>query len=234
MSIRNLTHALLPLVLCVGVCAAEQSSIELVSKPQQERARSFGDSGELQFSADGKWAVFTSTGNGIVTNDNNGFNLDVFLRNNETGETLLVSGDNSAAGAQGNGDSSMLRISPDGNFVIFQSDADNLVAVDENEDTDAFVYSRLDDELTLLSVDAEELQLEGASGAPVISVDGRIFLIETTAAASALDTNESVDLYRISPDGIDLVSTRSNSIEAASVAFPSDFLGNFEASMTPD
>jgi Tol biopolymer transport system component len=234
MTIRQLTKLALTLIFCLGAGAADQPNIELVSRPHEVRARSFGDSGELEFSADGKWAVFTSTGNGIVTNDHNGFNLDVFLRNNETGETLLISGDNSASGAQGNGDSYMPQISPDGNFIVFQSDADNLLDGDQNEDTDVFLYSRTANELTLLSVDAEGNQLAGASGAPVVSSDGKILLIETTADVSDLDTNESLDLYRISPDGIDLVSTRSNSLESASVEFPSSFLGSFEASMTPD
>src|SRR5687767_9053691 len=240
MNIRKLTQALLPLTLCIGICAAEPSSIELVSKPQQTLPRSFGDSGELQLSADGKWAVFTSTGNGIVTNDNNGFILDVFLRSNETGATALMSGDNRVANGSklSNGDSSYLQMSPDANFIVFQSDADNLFVGDQNEGSDAFVYSRLPNSINglviLLSVDAEGNQLDGISGAPVVSPDGRVYLIETTADAVELDTNGSVDLYRISPGRFDLVSTRSNSLEAASIAFPSDFLGSFEASMTPD
>src|SRR5688572_654570 len=118
MSIRKLTQALLPLTLCIGISAAEQSSIELISKPQQTLPRSFGDSGEVQLSADGKLAVFSSTGNGIVTNDNNGFVLDVFLRNNESGQTLLISGDNRASGDQSNGDSYMTRMSPDATFIV--------------------------------------------------------------------------------------------------------------------
>ncbi|MGZ8919677.1 MAG: hypothetical protein ACXW3L_01710, partial [Limisphaerales bacterium] len=239
MSIRQfIRNFALATALCTNTFAADGSSLELVSKAHLARPTSFGDSGELEISADGKWAVFTSNANGIVTNDNNGLTLDIFLRNLETGETTLVSGDNRGLGKQGNGDSYAPSISLDGSFIVFQSDADNFYIGDQNEASDAFLYSRLpgsnDGIVSLLSVDTEGDQLDGASGAPVISPDGRIILFETEAAVSPLDANDAIDLYRISPGHIDLVSTVSNSLAAASSAFGSSVIGNFEASMSAD
>lgn len=230
--IRSIGFAL---TLCTSISAAESQSIDLVSRPAQMRPTSFGDSGDLQLSADGKWAVFASNGNGIVTNDFNGFNLDIFLRNNESGEITLITGDNSIPNGLADGISYAPQISADGQFIIFESEAANLVEGDENEASDVFLYDRAAGELSILTVDQEGNQLDATSGSAILSPDAQTILIETDAALSPLDENDSVDLYRFRRDGsIDLVTTKSNSLASASVDFPSSTTGIFDASMSAD
>ncbi|HVK59342.1 MAG TPA: hypothetical protein VM735_11220, partial [Candidatus Kapabacteria bacterium] len=158
--------------LSVALCATNfgADSLDVVSNPAQPTPRSFGDSGDMELSSDGKWTVFASSGNGIVTNKHNGFYVDIFQRNNETGEITLHSGDNSVPGGLADSDSYGPRISGDGRYVVFESDASNLVAGDDNDSTDAFIYDRTTGELKLLSVDDEGYALQGTSGAPIISV----------------------------------------------------------------
>src|SRR5262249_47263712 len=72
----------------------------------------------------------------LVTGDTNGVR-DVFLRDLVLGTTTRVSV--SASGAQATALSSGPTISADGRFVVFYSDASNLVAGDTNGVEDCFV-----------------------------------------------------------------------------------------------
>lgn len=75
-------------------------------------------------SADGQLVVFESTAEDIVPNDSNNAS-DIFLFNRSTGETTLVS-INSTGNRSGSRASSNPAISPDGRFVAFESEADDL------------------------------------------------------------------------------------------------------------
>lgn len=85
--------------------------------------RSYGPS----ISLDGRFAVFTAKSSGMHPLDTNAF-TDVFLRDMEAGTTRLISINATGIGA-GNGNSKNARISPDGQFVAFWSQASNLVPV---------------------------------------------------------------------------------------------------------
>ncbi len=73
-------------------------------------------------SADGRYVVFESADDALVTMDNNGFK-DIFLRDRQNGTTTLVS--QNTAGTVGDGPSSDAMISADGNWVVFISQANN-------------------------------------------------------------------------------------------------------------
>src|SRR5688500_3592455 len=83
-----------------------------------------GESGEASVSQDGRYVVFSSRASNLVGGDSNGAQ-DVFLRNTQTGNTLLIS--RAPGGAFGNADSFAPTISADGNYVAFASTASNLV-----------------------------------------------------------------------------------------------------------
>jgi len=75
-------------------------------------------------SADGRYVVFESYADNLVADDNNG-KTDIFVRDTQTDTTSRLSVN--AEGTEGNGDSYYPFISADGRYVVFDSDADNLV-----------------------------------------------------------------------------------------------------------
>lgn len=110
-----------------------------------------------QMSADGRFVVFVSTANNLVTDDHAasplGSFLDVFLRDLTTGQTTLVSA-NSAGTDSGNKDSNDPAVSADGRFVAFQSDASDLVTNDFNLTSDIFVRDVVNGRTILVSMNA--------------------------------------------------------------------------------
>src|SRR5262245_12064876 len=135
--------------------AAPVPEIAVVSKPFTNLAHVFGDSAAIDLSADGRWAVFNSSGNGLATNDNNGLKVDLFLKDLNSSATTLVS--RNLSGASADGDSLLAGISGDGRFVLFESDADDLIEGDDNESTDVFLYDRDTATITLVSRTSEAL-----------------------------------------------------------------------------
>ena len=93
-----------------------------------------------------------------------------FLRDRSTGRTVRVS--NSVSGGPSNGDQRRVAISADGRFVVFDSDASDLVASDTNGFWDVFLFDRELGNITLLSKRQDGTQGDGRSSAPDISADG--------------------------------------------------------------
>ena len=88
----------------------------------------------------------------------------------------------SSAGAEGNGRSSYPAISADGRFVVFESDASNLVGGDTNGVRDIFVRDRSTGKTTLVSRSSAGVQGNGGSLAAAISADGRFVVFESDAS----------------------------------------------------
>jgi len=86
-----------------------------------------GASGTESISADGRFVIFTSNANNLVTGDANVY-CDVFVHDRITHVTECESVD--PTGATGNGDCSVFKvptISADGRYALFESDATNLI-----------------------------------------------------------------------------------------------------------
>lgn len=85
----------------------------------------------------------------------------------------------SSEGKPGFGDSSSVQITPDGRYVVFASNAANLVPGDTNHFRDVFVHDRLTGKTTRESVSRDEKEATGNSGGwsvvghATISADGR-------------------------------------------------------------
>jgi Tol biopolymer transport system component len=91
--------------------------------------------------ADGRYVLFTSNADNLVSDDANGVD-DVFVKDTWTGaiERVNVAAD----GTQANGGWSRAEsISADGRYVTFLSTASNLVPDDDNEFLDSFVKDRV-------------------------------------------------------------------------------------------
>src|SRR5262249_25495595 len=86
-----------------------------------------GPSFAAQVSGDGLIVVFQSAATNLVAGDTNAV-ADIFVHDRATKMTTRISVD--SMGNQANGASSAARISENGQFVFYYSDATNLVAAD--------------------------------------------------------------------------------------------------------
>lgn len=94
---------------------------------------------EPSISADGHYVVFHSWASNLVNNDTNDA-TDTFIHEWQTGETSRIS--IAFDGAQANSESGFPTVSADGRYVVFYSDANNLIREDTNEHGDVFVHDR--------------------------------------------------------------------------------------------
>ena len=87
-----------------------------------------------QQNADGRYVVFRSSATNLVSgvNDVNGYNSDIFRRDRLTGKTELVSVSRFAPNRTPNDVSYNAYISANGRYVVFESDANDLVPNDTN------------------------------------------------------------------------------------------------------
>ncbi|HEX5615799.1 MAG TPA: hypothetical protein VFZ83_11665 [Acidimicrobiia bacterium] len=101
-----------------------------------------------------------------------------------------------SGGALPNGASGNPVVTPDGRFVAFQSDADDLVPGDQNVATDIFVHDRLTNTTERVSVDSDGFEADDASYGATISDDGRYVAFTSDSDLLSFDDgNGSPDLY---------------------------------------
>jgi len=154
------------------------------------------DSFSPAISSSGRFVAFRSDATNLVANDTNNHS-DIFVHDRTLGVTERVSVDSD--GDQANGDSILPAISADGRFVVFSSEASNLVAGDTNNLADIFVHDRQNDETVLIVGPAE---FNTGSGvvivAPGVSPDGDFVGLRSDADDLVpADTNNSFDSFLI-------------------------------------
>jgi VCBS repeat-containing protein len=151
----------------------------------------------LTFNVGATWPAGPSTPAGPVAQ------VYVFDRQTETINLVSVS----PTGQMGNGNSSVLTLqtnagfidigddwksefSADGRFIIFQSNASNLVAGDSNGATDVFLYDLQTHQVQLVSAAADGSSANGNSYRPSISPDGHhiVFASDATNLLGASNT----------------------------------------------
>lgn len=153
-----------------------------------------GDSYKPVISGNGKFVVFRSQASNLVAGDTNK-RWDIFVRDLTLGQTSRVSV--SSSGAQANHDSLEADISDDGRFVVFRSNASNLVADDVNKRSDVFVHDRQSGQTVRVSKPASG-ESNGHSTSPVISGDGAFIAFESVATNLVPgDTNKARDIFRV-------------------------------------
>jgi Tol biopolymer transport system component len=173
-----------------------------------------GYSYEHSISADGRYITFRSDASNLVTGDANGTS-DIFVYDRQSSQTTRVSV--ASNGTEGNNFSSSPRISADGRYITFTSDASNLVTGDANGTSDIFVYDRQNNQTTRVSVASNGTQANNYSDEPSISADGRY--ITFTSKASNLVTGNTnnarnIFVYDRQRNQTTGVSVTSNGTEA--------------------
>jgi len=172
----------------------------LMARVSVDSAGVQGDGHSLQsnisadsLSADGRFVAFESEATNLVTGDSNAV-TDVFVHDRQTGATNRISV--SSAGVQGDGSSFKPKISDDGRFVSFNSNASNLVAGDSNGVSDSFVHDRQTGTTTRVSVDSAAAQGNSSSFEASISGDGRFVAFQSQASNLVTgDSNASDDVF---------------------------------------
>jgi len=153
------------------------------------------DSDSPNISADGRYVVFASYADDLVSGDTNGYR-DVFVRDLQDQVTEKVSV--SSSEVQGDGDSGdwLLGISATGRYVSFTSAATNLVANDNNACNDVFLRDRVNGTTLLVSIDSIRGQGNAASAWSAISANGRFVAFRSEADnLVADDTNAHSDIF---------------------------------------
>lgn len=143
----------------------------------------------------GRFVLFSSAANDLVPGDNNQLGLDVFLRDRWSDSTVLVSTNFMGLGG-GNGNSINGVISTNGQFVAFQSDANDLLPGDTNGASDIFLRDLHAGTTELISVAPDGSWGNDVSTDPAITPDGRY--VAFVSEASNLvpgDTNGIADVF---------------------------------------
>src|SRR2546426_11068878 len=121
--------AILGSILAAAMNGVADSPVQAVSLANPSIPANNGgnsDSYGSVLSADGRFVLFLSSASNLSTNDDSGRFVDVLLRDRTNHTTTLVSVNLTGTGG-GNGHSVSPVISTDGRFVVFESEASNLV-----------------------------------------------------------------------------------------------------------
>ncbi|MBI3925889.1 MAG: PD40 domain-containing protein [Armatimonadetes bacterium] len=165
---------------------------------------------------------------GLIAGDFNNDNVpDLAVANNGSNDVsiLLGTGDG-ASGAQADQASRLPSISDDNRFVVFESDATNLMPGDTNGATDIFLHDRTTGAVTRVSVDSAGAQADGPSSRPRISGNGSVVVFQSEATnLVAGDANGKADVFAYGV-GTGQVSRVSQGAAA--------FVGDDAESLSPD
>jgi Tol biopolymer transport system component len=192
------------------------------------------DSYGWSISADGRYVAFLSFATNMVANDTNGA-ADVFVRDRQAGTTQLVSV--AVSGGVGNGSSAYPVLSADGRYVVFVSNASNLVAADTNGTSDVFVRDLQNGTTELVSVSTAGAQGNGGSFfPPSISSDGRFVVFSSSASNLVVgDVNGFGDVFLRDRQARTTTLVSASTAGASGNATSGSFIFNqdIEASISP-
>lgn len=171
------------------------TSLALVSVNLSGTGGGNGDSIPVAISTNGRYALFESSASDLVNNDTNNAN-DIFVRDLLNNTTILVSAN--LAGGVANAPSRGSVMTPDGRYVAFVSEADNLVSNDLNRIADVFLRDVQNGTTTLISAGAKATNstaLSVSSEAPDITPDGRYVAFFSTATNLVAGVGTSGEIY---------------------------------------
>ncbi len=134
------------------------------------------DSRKPDITPDGRYVVFESSATNLVPGVSDA-NTDIYLHDTQGPLTIKVTV--SPAGTEGNGSSFNGKVSSNGRYVAFESEATNLVPGDINGVTDIFVHDTDSGITVLASVSTAGVQGSVSSLEPDISDNGRYVVFKS-------------------------------------------------------
>jgi hypothetical protein len=175
--------------------------------------------------------TYYSFATNLVVSDTAGFS-DVFLveRNPDTSAITVERVSVGYTGAEANGDSFLSDLSDDGNHIVFDSVAANLVPVDDNAWSDVFWLDRVNDSVTKISISNNNTPGNAPSSRPRISADGTyvVFYSEADNLVTG-DTNSHPDIF-----GIDLTTFVVSRLSVGTNGTQADLGAAPEFALSPD
>lgn len=165
-------------------------------------------------SGDGLFVVFESDASNLVGSDNNTAS-DIFLHNLSSSTTTRVSVKSN--GNQATGESRNSKISENGQFIVFQSDAFDLINSDTNSVADIFLHDTNTSATIRVSISSAAAELAVESTNPNISPDASIIAFESASNTAVInDTNEVVDIFSYvkATTAVSRVSVASSKVQA--------------------
>jgi hypothetical protein len=166
-------------------------------------------------SADGRFVAFSSNADNLVGNDTNDYN-DAFVKDTWTGGIERVSV--AADGTQADGASFVDSISADGRFVLFSSDANNLVPGDDNGWRDTFLYDRYSGAIQRLG--DIHTGNHGSSGGSISADDRYVAFTATVPLAGGCIDCSNIFVLDRTTNVISLVSTTAGGAGLGSAMDP--------------
>mgnify|MGYP000028136824 CR=1 FL=1 len=148
---------------------------------------------EPSLSDDGRFLVFEASAENLVS-DGFGLGANIYVRDLRRGVNILAS--RGMGGTPIDVGAFDPAISANGRFVAFSSNSTNLVPHDTNDIDDVFVFDRVTQQTSRVSVATDGSQADEASLTPKISADGR-FVVFTSYADNLVpgDTNDAADVF---------------------------------------
>jgi fibronectin type 3 domain-containing protein len=143
---------------------------------------------------DGRYVAFASAAQNFDASGDTNWKIDIFVKDTTTG--VIQRCKSTTSGAEPNGNSYLPKISADGRYVAFYSDANNFVAGDNNFAYDIFRWDRQTNTVALASISSSGTSTNHNSDLPSISEEGRYvaFLSFANNLVSG-DTNGQGDIF---------------------------------------
>jgi Tol biopolymer transport system component len=190
------------LALAWQVRGGPSQLISTLDPGQAPPAGGSSDSVAPIISPDGRYVLFASFANNLMLNTNSApipalapSRLNVYLRDRTNLTTTLVSVNLSGL-AGGNGDSLPTGLSPNGQYVLFESSASDLVPGDTNNAADVFIRDLVAGTTTLVSASTNGVPGNLGSRGSVMTPDGGyVAFVSDASNLMPGDTNGIADVF---------------------------------------
>lgn len=187
----NIPRTLIFTALIAATGCTYVGRVNVPTGPIQGQPLATAPSTSPDISADGNVIAYVSEQSDLVPGDNNGV-ADVFVRSGNTTTRVNVT----PAGTDSAMPASDPAVSGDGRYVVFVSEAADLVVGDTNGVADIFIRDLATNTTQRVNLTAAGGQSTGAASQPVVSGDGRyVAFVSEAADLVPSDTNGVADVF---------------------------------------
>lgn len=182
----------------------------------------------------GEWIAYASHATNMVSQTDSNGEWDVFLTNTITKETRLLS-KNTAGTSTGNNYSEVPIVSPNGQYVIFQSAATNLSTyTDNNNEIDLYIYDIANDNLKLITKNYQDTSAVGVTNFDWGRSNNYVyFTSQATNLVEGLTTSDNqLFRYNVTTEQIELMSTTDGGTTGATSVAMHGYYGNYSSAVT--